>query len=178
MKVRAYQGITPMLGNNVYIDETASVIGKVTIGDDSSIWPYAILRGDVNLITIGRRTNIQDHCVLHVTHDSEYNPGGRELIIGDDVTIGHRCVLHACTIKNLVLVGIGSIIMDDVLVESQVMIGAGSLVPSGKCLESGFLYHGSPVKKIRPLTEKELTFLKYSASSYVKLKNSYRNNVE
>jgi len=172
-KVRAYQGITPMLGEKVYIDDTATVIGKVTIGDDSSIWPYAIARGDVNVITIGRKTNIQDHCVLHVTHDSKYNPGGRELIIGDCVTVGHQCVLHACTIENLVLVGIGSTILDDVVVESEVMLGAGSLVPPGKRLERGFLYHGSPVTKVRPLTEKEITFLQYSADSYVKLKDSY-----
>ncbi|MAZ38881.1 MAG: gamma carbonic anhydrase family protein [Legionellales bacterium] len=173
MKIRAYQDIKPILGRDVYVDETATVIGKVKIGDDCSIWPQAVLRGDVNVISIGQRTNIQDNSVLHVTHASDYTPEGRALIIGDDVTVGHQCVLHACTVGNLCLIGIGSIILDDVEVESQVMIGAGSLVPSGQRLERGYLYFGRPVKKIRQLTERELSFLQYSAENYVKLKQTY-----
>jgi len=176
MKLRSFEEIMPIIGENVYIDESATVIGKVTIGDDSSIWPYAVVRGDVNTISIGQRTNIQDHCVLHVTHaglDNLYNPEGSALTIGSDVTVGHQCVLHACTIHDACLIGIGSKLLDDVIVESHTIIGANSLVPPGKHLESGFLYHGSPAKKIRPLTEGEINSLQYSAQSYVDLKDKY-----
>lgn len=169
MKIRAYQGIMPQLGKNVYIDEAALVIGKVKIGDDSSIWPFAVVRGDVNTITIGEKTNIQDHCTLHVTHAGPYNPEGAALTIGNYVTVGHQCVLHACTIQDYCLIGIGSRILDNVVVEPYVVLGAGSLVPPGKVLESGFLYLGSPVKKIRELTQQELNFFEYSALKYVEL---------
>lgn len=175
MNIRAYQGIMPVMGENVYVDEMACVIGQVSLGNDSSIWPFAVLRGDVNTITIGARTNIQDHAILHVSHAGPYNRAGRALIIGEDVTVGHQCVLHACTIGDVCLIGIGSILLDDVVVESEVMIGAGSLVPPKKILESGFLYLGRPIQKIRPLTQDELAFLRYSAGHYVEIKNGYRH---
>lgn len=173
MSVSSYRNILPTLGARVYIDPSSVVIGKVTIGDDSSIWPTAVVRGDVNTITIGARTSIQDGSVLHVTHDGPHAPGGRALIIGSDVTVGHRATLHACTIGNTCLVGMGSIILDDVVAEDFVMIGAGSVVTPGKRLESGGLYVGSPARRVRDLKPKEIEFLSYSAAHYVKVKGEY-----
>jgi carbonic anhydrase/acetyltransferase-like protein (isoleucine patch superfamily) len=157
----------------VYVDPAAIVIGRVKIGDDSSIWPTVVVRGDVHSIEIGARTSVQDGSVLHVTHDGPYAPGGRALIIGSDVTVGHRAVLHACTIGNSCLVGMGSILLDDVVTDDFVMIGAGSVVPPGKRLERGGLYVGSPARRVRDLREHELEFLSYSAAHYVKLKDEY-----
>lgn len=173
MTISSYRNIFPTLGARVYIDPSAVVIGKVTIGDDSSIWPTAVVRGDVNTITIGARTSIQDGSVLHVTHDGPYAPGGRALVIGSDVTVGHRATLHACTIGNTCLVGMGAIVLDDVVAEDFVMIGAGSVVTPGKRLESGGLYVGSPARRIRDLKPKEIEFLSYSAAHYVKVKAEY-----
>lgn len=171
--IRAYRNISPTLEDGAYVDPMATVIGDVVIGRDSSIWPFAALRGDVNHIRIGARTSIQDGSVCHVTHKSESLPDGWPLIIGDEVTVGHKVVLHGCTIGDRVLVGIGSIVLDGVVVEDDVMIGAGSLVPPGKVLESGYLYLGSPCKQIRPLKESELQHLPYSGRHYVKLKDAY-----
>jgi carbonic anhydrase/acetyltransferase-like protein (isoleucine patch superfamily) len=165
--------IAPTLGARVYVDPSAVVIGKVTIGDDSSVWPTAVIRGDVHSIEIGARTSIQDGSVLHVTHDGPYAPGGRALIIGSDVTVGHRVTLHACTIGNACLIGMGSIVLDNVVIEDFVMIGAGSLVAPGKVLHKGGLYVGSPARRMRDLTEKEIAFLTYSAAHYVKVKDEY-----
>jgi carbonic anhydrase/acetyltransferase-like protein (isoleucine patch superfamily) len=173
MPLRPYRSITPTLGARVYIDPAAVVIGKVTLGDDASIWPTAVVRGDVNAISIGARTSIQDGCVLHVTHDGPFSPGGRALIIGSDVTVGHRAVLHACTIGNACLVGMGSLILDDVVAEDHVMIGAGSIVTPGKRLTSGGLYVGSPARRVRDLNAGEIEFLTYSAAHYVKVKDEY-----
>jgi carbonic anhydrase/acetyltransferase-like protein (isoleucine patch superfamily) len=155
------------------IDPTAVVMGDVHLGDDSSVWPHAAMRGDVQIIRIGARTNIQDGAVLHVTHAGPYNPSGYPLSIGDDVTIGHRALLHGCTVGNRVLVGMGAIVMDAVTVENEVMIAAGALVTPGKRLRGGFLYAGSPAREIRPLTEQEVKFLPYSAAGYVDLKDRY-----
>ncbi len=173
MPVSAYRSVMPTLGARVYIDPNAVVIGRVTIGEDSSVWPTAVIRGDVNTITIGARTSIQDGSVLHVTHDGPYRPGGRALIVGSDVTIGHRVTLHACTIGNTCLIGMGAILLDDVVTEDLVMIGAGSLVPPGKKLESGGLYVGSPASRVRDLKQSEIEFLTYSAAHYVKVKDEY-----
>ncbi|WP_261903338.1 gamma carbonic anhydrase family protein [Vibrio fortis] len=175
--IRSYKGIAPEIGQGVYIDETAVLVGDIKIGDDSSVWPLVAARGDVNHIHIGQRTNIQDGSVLHVTHKNKENPEGYPLIIGDDVTIGHKVMLHGCTIQDRVLVGMGAIILDNVIVEQEVMIGAGSLVPPNKVLESGYLYVGSPVKQARPLTNKELAFLQKSADNYVQNKNDYLDSV-
>ena len=173
MTLSAYLNVSPTLGARVYVAPSAAVIGKVTIGDDSSIWPMAVARGDVHSIRIGARTSIQDGSVLHVTHDGPYAPGGRPLIIGDDVTVGHRAVLHACTIGNACLVGMGALILDDVETEDFVMIGAGALVTPGKRLETRGLYVGSPARRVRDLTQKEIEFLTYSAAHYVKVKENY-----
>ena len=162
-----------MLGARVYVDPAAVVIGRVKIGDDSSIWPTAVVRGDVNSIEIGARTSIQDGSVLHVTHDGPYAPGGRALIIGSDVTVGHRVTLHACTIGNKCLIGMGSILLDNVVTEEFVMIGAGSVVPPGRRWRARGLYVGSPARRVRDLTQPEIEFFTYSAAHYVKLKNEY-----
>ena len=171
--LRPYKDLFPKQGDRVMIDSSSVVIGDVRMDDDVSIWPLVAIRGDVNYVSIGARTNIQDGSVLHVTHKSSYNPEGNPLIVGEEVTVGHKVMLHGCTIGNRVLVGMGSILLDGVVVEDEVMIGAGSLVPQNKRLESGFLYLGSPVKQIRPLTEAEKEGLRYSANNYVKWKNDY-----
>ncbi len=167
MAIRNYLSFTPQLGKDVYVDEAATVIGKVWLEDQVSIWPGAVLRGDVNDIRIGARSNIQDLCVLHTTRSTTEHPKGSPLKIGEDVTVGHSVTLHGCTIGNRVLVGMGSIILDDAVIEDDVIIGAGSLVPPRKHLTSGYLYLGSPVKMIRPLTEEERQFLKTSAQNYL-----------
>jgi carbonic anhydrase/acetyltransferase-like protein (isoleucine patch superfamily) len=176
MTIRTFQDMTPNMHASVYIDETAVVIGDVTIGEDSSVWPMSVIRGDVNSINIGARTNIQDGCILHVSHDSDYAPGGFPLSVGDDVTVGHRVTLHACSVGNMCLVGMSATIMDGAVLGDNVIIGAGSLVPPGKQLESGYLYVGSPVKRMRELNEKELAFLKYSAKHYSALKDRHKNS--
>jgi carbonic anhydrase/acetyltransferase-like protein (isoleucine patch superfamily) len=176
--IRSYKGITPEIGQRVYIDESSVLVGDIKLGDDASIWPLVAARGDVNHIHIGHRTNIQDGSVLHVTHKNAENPNGYPLIIGNDVTIGHKDMLHCCTIKERVLVLMGSIVLDGVVIEDEVMIGAGSLVPPGKVLESGYLYVGSPVKQARPLNDKERAFLQKSADNYVQNKEDYLNHVK
>lgn len=173
--IRSHEGITPTLGERVYVDPMAAVIGNVHLGDDCSVWPHTVIRGDMHRIRIGSRCSIQDGSVLHITHASSYEPDGFPLTLGDDVTVGHRVVLHGCTIGNRVLIGIGAIVMDGVVVEDEVVIAAGSLVPPGKKLTSGFLYVGSPVKQVRALTEKEKSFFTYSANNYSKLKEKYRS---
>lgn len=174
MPIRSFEKKSPQLGHQVYIDPTALVIGHVTLGDDVSIWPMTVLRGDVNSITVGARSNIQDGTIIHVNRSTEQNPTGDPVIIGEDVTVGHQVVIHACTIHDRVLVGIGARVLDNVVIESDVLVGAGSLVPPNKILKSGYLYFGSPVKQIRPLEKSEIQHLLHSASNYVALKNQYR----
>ncbi len=171
--IRAFKGITPSVGAGSFVDESAVVIGDVEIGDNSSVWPLSVIRGDVNRIRIGNHSNIQDGCVLHVSHAGEFNPDGADLQIGNHVTVGHKVLLHGCRIGNQCLIGMGSIIMDNVVIEDQVMIGSGSLVPPGKHLETGYLYLGNPTRQIRALTQRELELLNYLADHYVLLKNQY-----
>ncbi|WP_159657122.1 gamma carbonic anhydrase family protein [Vibrio atypicus] len=175
--LRSYKGIQPQIGQRVYIDSSSVLVGDIKINDDSSIWPLVAARGDVNHIHIGKRTNVQDGSVLHVTHKNAENPEGYPLIIGNDVTIGHKVMLHGCTIQDRVLVGMGAIVLDGVVIEEEVMIGAGSLVPPRKRLESGYLYVGSPVKQARPLSEKERAFLQKSSDNYVQNKEDYLHQV-
>ena len=171
--VRPWQGVLPTLGKRVYVDPAAVVIGQVTLGDDSSVWPAAVIRGDVNVIRIGARTSVQDGSVLHVTHDGPYWPGGFALKVGDDVTIGHRVVLHGCSVGNRCLIGMGAIVMDGATVEDEVIIGAGAIVTPGTRCESRSLYVGSPARRIRTLTDKEVGQLAYGAGWYVKVKDEY-----
>lgn len=171
--VRPYLHYSPQIGLRVMIDPSSVVIGNVELADDVSIWPLVSIRGDVNAVKIGARSNIQDGSVLHVTHKSDYNPAGYPLLIGEDVTVGHKAMLHGCTIGNRVLVGMGSILLDGAVIEDDVMIGAGSLVAPGKRLKSGYLYVGSPARQVRALTPTELEGLHYSANNYVRWKDEY-----
>ena len=171
--VRPFQKYKPEIGSRVYIDAAATVVGKVVLGDDVSLWPGVVVRGDVNRIEIGQRSNIQDLCCLHVTHDGPYTPGGRHLEVGASVTIGHGVILHACSVGDFSLVGMGSILMDDVIVAPRCMVAAGSLLSPGTETESGVLYRGRPAKPARPLTDDELEQLVYSADHYVRLKDRY-----
>ena len=173
MTIRKFKDKQPILGESVYIDDSAVVIGDVTLGDDVSIWPATVVRGDVESIKIGDGTNIQDGSVLHVTHAGEGAAQGHPLTIGKGVTIGHKAVVHACTVGDYCLIGIGAIILDGAVLEDYVMLGAGALVTPGKRLESGYLYVGSPAKQARPLKESEKEFLEYSAQHYVHLKNEH-----
>ena len=173
MSLRTYQGHRPQISRSAYIDEQACVIGDVSIGEDSSVWPMAVIRGDVNHIRIGARSNIQDGTVIHVTHRYSENPEGHPVVIGDDVTVGHNITVHGCTIEDRCLIGIGSTLLDGAIIRSHVMLGAHSLVAEGKELEGGYLWLGAPARKIRELTEQELRWFEYSAKHYVALKNDY-----
>jgi len=171
--IRAFAGHVPSIDSTCYVDASAVVIGRVTMAKNSSIWCNAVARGDVSYIQIGENTNIQDLTMLHVTHYNPQYSAERPLIIGDNVTVGHSCCLHACNIGNNVLVGMGTTILDEAVIAANVLIGAQSLVPPGKVLESGYLYLGNPLKRVRELTSQEIQFLEYSAMHYVKLKNQY-----
>ncbi|MEL0167229.1 MAG: gamma carbonic anhydrase family protein [Pseudomonadaceae bacterium] len=173
MNVRGFRDWQPVVGDRVFVDPSAVVLGDVHLGEDCSVWPGAIIRGDMHRIRIGDRTSVQDGSVLHITHAGPFNPDGYPLTIGDDVTIGHKVLLHGCTIGSRVLVGMGSIVMDGAVVEDEVIIGAGSLVPANRTLESGYLYMGSPAKQVRALTDKERAFFTYSAANYVRLKDQH-----
>lgn len=171
--LRAYQGMEPQLGERVYIDPASVVIGDVVLGDDCSVWPMAVIRGDMHRIRIGARTSVQDGSVLHITHASDFSPEGFPLTIGEDVTIGHKAILHGCTLGNRILVGMGAIVMDGAVVDDEVIIAAGAVVTPGKHLESGYVYAGNPAKALRPLKDKERAFFPYTAANYVKLKDRF-----
>ncbi|MEN1727156.1 MAG: gamma carbonic anhydrase family protein [Pseudomonadota bacterium] len=171
--MRTFDQKQPETGSGVWIDPDATVIGEVRLGDDVSIWPGTVLRGDVNFIEVGARTNIQDGTICHITHDGPYSPGGLPLILGEDITVGHGAILHACTIGDRCLIGMGALVLDGAVIGADVMLAAGSLVSPGKRLESGWLYRGRPAEQARRLSDKELEMLRYSAAHYVRLKNRY-----
>jgi carbonic anhydrase/acetyltransferase-like protein (isoleucine patch superfamily) len=171
--IQRFNGHLPNIASGVYIHASAIVIGHVNLGENVSVWPGVVIRGDINFIKIGAGSNIQDCSVLHVNHQSVQDPAGSPLIIGNNVTIGHSVILHGCTIEDESLIGMGSIVMDKAIVQKNVLIAAGSLVPEGKVLESGYLYMGSPVKKVRALTLDEIAFLMVSAQNYMQLKDAY-----
>ncbi len=172
MNIREYQGKKPQVAESAYVDISSVIIGDVTIGEDSSIWPLVTARGDVHRIEIGARTNIQDGTIMHVTHSSDYVPGGNPLVIGNDVTVGHQAMLHACTIGNNCLIGMGAVVLDGAVVEDHVVVGAGSVVPPQKVLKTGYLYLGNPVKLIRKLNQEEMDYFEYAARHYIELKNN------
>lgn len=178
MAVRKFKDKYPLIGKSVFIDDSAVVIGDVTIGDDVSIWPTTVIRGDVESIRIGEGTNIQDGSILHVTHEGAFTSVGHPLLIGKGVTIGHKAVVHACRVGDYCLIGMGAIILDGAVIEDYVILGAGSLVPSGKKLESGYLYVGSPARQIRPLKDSERDFLEYSYKHYIELKNEHLSSLQ
>jgi carbonic anhydrase/acetyltransferase-like protein (isoleucine patch superfamily) len=172
--IRPFRGQFPRIAEGVYVDDTALVIGDVTIGRDASLWPMVVARGDINRIAIGSRTNIQDGTVLHVSHAGPFNPEGAALVIGDGVTVGHRVTLHGCTIGDRCLIGMGATVLDRAVVGPQVMVGAGALVTGGQVMDPEFLYVGQPARRARRLTERELAYLDYVAAHYVELARRYR----
>ncbi|MGB5306627.1 MAG: gamma carbonic anhydrase family protein [Gammaproteobacteria bacterium] len=176
MSIRKFENTAPRIARSAYIDATALVIGDVTIDADVSLWPNVVARGDVNSVTIGARTNIQDGTILHVSHDSEFAPGGFPLTIGADITVGHQAILHGCTIEDRCLIGMAATVMDGAILRSGAILGAGSLVPPGLEVEGGFLWVGTPARKVRPLRVDEQAFLDYSAKHYVELKNRHMAN--
>jgi carbonic anhydrase/acetyltransferase-like protein (isoleucine patch superfamily) len=176
MSSRPYLTHHPVYGKEVFVDPTALVIGQVLLGDHVSVWPMAVLRGDLLPIHVGAYSNIQDGSILHTTHKSSFSPDGHALSIGSYVTIGHKALLHGCRILDESLIGMGAIVLDGAVIASHVMVAAGSLVPPGKQLESGWLYRGSPVKAVRPLTPEEIAFFRYSPEHYAQLKDQYRSS--
>ncbi len=168
--LRAFQGILPRVEKNAFVEETAVVVGDVVIGAESSVWFLSVVRADVNFVKIGSRTNIQDLCVLHVTHDTH------PLIIGDEVTVGHHVVLHGCTIKDRVLVGMGAILMDGVVIGEECIIGAGALITEDTVIRPGSLVLGSPARIKRPVTDEERAWIKQSAANYVRYAAEHRSS--
>ena len=173
MTLRSYKGISPTLGARVYVDPAAVVIGAVELADDVSIWPCAVLRGDVHRIRIGARSNVQDGAVVHVTHDGPYSPGGFPTLVGEGVTIGHGAVIHACTIEDYCLIGMHSTVLDGAVVKKYGFVGAGSLIPPGKVVGERELWLGNPARFVRLLTDKQVEQLQYSAEHYVRIKDDY-----
>jgi carbonic anhydrase/acetyltransferase-like protein (isoleucine patch superfamily) len=171
--IQTFNQHVPRIDDTAFIHGSATIIGDAVIGAHSSVWPGTVIRADINYVRIGNNTNIQDLSMLHVHHQSERDPEGSPLIIGNNVTIGHTVILHGCTIEDECLIGMGSIVMDKAVVQKQVLLAAGSLVPEGRVLESGYLYVGRPAKKVRALTPDELTHFLYSANHYVSVKNQY-----
>ncbi|MDQ3777136.1 MAG: gamma carbonic anhydrase family protein [Pseudomonadota bacterium] len=174
MAIRSFEDHTPVIAMSAYIDETALVIGDVGIGEHSSLWPMVVARGDVNRIVIGAYTNIQDGSILHGTHDGPFSPAGHPVSIGDRVTVGHQAILHACRIEDDCLIGMRATVMDGAVLNKRVVLAAGSLVPGGKVLEGGFLWVGTPARRARALTEREIAYLEYSATHYARLKERHR----
>jgi carbonic anhydrase/acetyltransferase-like protein (isoleucine patch superfamily) len=171
--LRSHHGCRPQLGERVYIDPAATVIGEVRLGDDASVWPGAVVRGDVHRIEVGARSNIQDGAIIHVTHDGPYSPGGHPCLIGADVTIGHGAVVHACTLEDTCLVGMHATVLDGAVVRRHAFVGAGAVVPPGKVVGEGELWLGNPARKVRDLDARAIEQLHYSAAHYVRLKDSY-----
>jgi carbonic anhydrase/acetyltransferase-like protein (isoleucine patch superfamily) len=165
--IRTFQGIKPTIPASCFIEETGLVIGDVVMGEQCSVWFHAVIRGDVHSIRLGNRTNVQDLCMLHVTHDTH------PLVIGDDVTIGHSVVLHGCTVKDRVLIGMGAIIMDGAVIGEDSVVGASALVTEGTIVPPKSLILGTPAKVKRPVTEKELQWIRESSENYVKYAGQY-----
>jgi carbonic anhydrase/acetyltransferase-like protein (isoleucine patch superfamily) len=165
--IRTYKGIRPKLGQRVYVDETAQIIGDVEIGDHSSVWMNAVVRGDVHLIRIGAHTNIQDNCVVHVF--KELHPTH----IGDRVTVGHGAILHGCRIESDVLVGMGATILNGAVIGADSIVAAGAVIAEGAVVPPGSLVMGVPGKVKRPLTEEEKASIRRYATNYYGYKETY-----
>lgn len=177
LSIRALGDLAPRLGQRVLVDPSAVVIGDVALGDDCSVWPQASVRGDVHSISVGARSNVQDGAVLHVSHRGPQHPAGFALTIGEEVTIGHRAILHGCQLGSRIIVGMAAVVMDGAVVEDDVLIAANTLVPPGKRLASGFLYKGT-AQQARPLTPAEIEGLRYSALHYVGVKERHLQALE
>ncbi|WP_425480834.1 gamma carbonic anhydrase family protein [Montanilutibacter psychrotolerans] len=174
MAIRPFLEHFPALGERVYVDPAATVIGRVTLGDDASVWPGCVVRGDVNEIQIGARTNIQDGTIVHVTHEGPFTrPGGLPTVIANDVTIGHGAIIHACRLEEFCLVGMGAKVLDGAIVQRHGFVGAGAVIAPGKIVGAGELWLGNPARFVRKLSEREIEQLQYSAQHYVRLKDRY-----
>ena len=171
--IRPVRNKHPVLGQRTYIDPACTIIGEVELGDDVSVWPGTVIRGDVNHVRIGARSNVQDGTVIHVSHASPYNKGGYPTLVGEGVTIGHGCIIHACTIGDYCLVGMGACILDGAVIEAHAFIAAGAIVGPGKHVRSGELWAGNPARLMRQLSEQDIEGLRYSADHYVRLKDQY-----
>jgi carbonic anhydrase/acetyltransferase-like protein (isoleucine patch superfamily) len=171
--LRSFKGVMPTLGERTYVDPAATVIGDVVLGDDVSIWPNAVLRGDVHYIRIGARSNVQDGTVIHVTHDGPYSPGGFPTIVGEGVTIGHAAVIHACTIEDYCLIGMHATVLDGAVIKKYGFVAAGSVIPPGKIVGERELWVGNPARCMRQLSDQQIEQLHYSADHYVRLKDVY-----
>ena len=165
--IRAYKGIRPVLGPRAWVDASAQVIGAVELGEDASVWMNTVVRGDVNRIRIGARTNLQDNCVLHVT-------ARHPTVLAEDVTVGHSVTLHGCTIERLCLVGIGAIVLNGAVVGEESIVAAGALVPEGMAVPPRSVVMGSPAKVRRAVTDEERAGLREYARNYVGYKEDYR----
>jgi len=174
--IETFNAIRPQIADSVYLHDSALICGDVHIGAESSVWPMSVIRADVNAIRIGARCNIQDGSILHVSHVGPYNPQGGALHLGDEVTVGHQVILHACDIGNTCLIGMGSIVMDNAILEPYTLLGAGSLVTEGQQLEGGYLWLGRPARRIRALDDQEKEKLRYSAQHYVRLKQQHQSS--
>jgi carbonic anhydrase/acetyltransferase-like protein (isoleucine patch superfamily) len=166
--IHTYRGVTPTIDPTVFIVQSAEVIGDVTIGKDSSIWYNAVIRGDVNSIRIGERTNVQDGCLLHVRH-KKY-----PLVLGSNVTVGHGAILHACTIKDYCLIGMGAIVLDNAQINSYTLVAAGTVVLNDSIIPEGVLVAGVPGKVVRELSLTDRKMLEESAQNYVEYVRTYR----
>ena len=174
MPIRPYQGQLPRLGQRVYVDQGAQLIGDVELGDDVSLWPGVVVRGDVNYIRIGARSNIQDGSIIHVSHEGPFTrPGGYPTVIGTDVTIGHAAVVHACVIEDACLIGMHATVLDGAVIRKHGFVGAGAVIPPGKIVGERELWLGNPAKLVRVLSDRDVEALYYSATHYVKLKDRY-----
>ncbi len=172
--IRTFHGLSPDISPIAYVDPSAQVIGRVQVGDDSSIWPCSVLRGDMHAIRIGARTNIQDGALLHVTHDARFTLGGFALTIGDNVTIGHGAALHGCSVQDACLIGMRASVLDGTLVKKHSMVGAGAVVTQGKVVGEGELWLGNPARYVRMLSNEEVEKIYYRARQYVALSANYR----
>ena len=168
--IKTYQLFSPQIHESVFLAENATIIGDVEIGKDSSIWYFAVLRGDVGAIRVGERTNIQDGAIVHCT------TGLTPAHIGNDCVIGHQAMIHGANIEDEVLIGMGAIVLDEVIVPSHTVIAAGCVVPQGMKLSGGYLYAGVPAKKIKPVTEQQIQMIKAGAAHYVENARAHANS--
>lgn len=172
--VMNFKQFGPKVASSAFVAKSADLIGRVSIDADSSVWFGAVIRADVNEVSIGKRTSIQDGSVIHVTHYKNSDKSdGFATIVGDDVTVGHRVVLHGCTIQNACLIGMGSVILDGAVIGTESIVGAGSLVTGGKVFPPRSLILGSPAKVVRPLSDDEVRSIYQSAKRYVGFKDGY-----
>lgn len=172
--IQTFKNYSPKISPSAFIAQSADIIGDVEIGKDSSIWFGTVIRGDMHYIKIGKRTSIQDLSMVHINHFTKPDRSdGSPTIIGDDVTIGHKVMLHGCKIENACLIGMGAVILDDAVIGSESIVGAGSLVTKGKVFPPRSLILGSPAKVVRTLNDKEIASLYASSKTYVNLKNDY-----